>query len=192
MTHFDTQDGRPSEQARKGLAASIGGKLKEVTGAVFGNDSLAAECRLQQAEAAARKDAVAKDAIAGAEAREAAGQLAQESAAAQRQRLAVEQEAQRKVEAVEQRGEMAEAAAKLEAERIEASRKTEAELKAQRDLDQVAAEARREHATADLREQEATDKFVDEQDKAAAAERAAARARADADAIADRADLPTS
>ena len=54
------------------------GKAKEVAGAVLGNDSLAAEGQLQQAEAAARKDASALDAVAGAEAREAAEKLQRE------------------------------------------------------------------------------------------------------------------
>src|SRR5689334_14842763 len=105
MTSTDhTDSDRPAEQAKRGLAASISGKAKEIAGAVFGNDSLAAEGQLQQAEAAARKDAGAKDAIARAEAQEAAGVLAAESAAAQRQRNAVEQAAAREVEDVERRG----------------------------------------------------------------------------------------
>src|SRR6476469_7218108 len=59
-------DVSPAEEARKGLLASVTGKAKEVAGAVLGNDSLAAEGQLQQAEAAARKDASLQDAVAQA------------------------------------------------------------------------------------------------------------------------------
>src|SRR4051812_31511725 len=49
----------PAQEARKGLLSAMTGKVKEVAGAVLGNDSMAAEGQLQQAEAAARKDASA-------------------------------------------------------------------------------------------------------------------------------------
>ena len=52
-----------SEEARQGLSASVLGKVKEVVGAVTGNDSLATQGQLQQAEAAARKEASATEAI---------------------------------------------------------------------------------------------------------------------------------
>ena len=45
---------RPADQAKRGLLTSVTGKAKEVAGAVLGNDSLASEGQLQQAEAAAR------------------------------------------------------------------------------------------------------------------------------------------
>ena len=61
-------DQSPSDRARSGLLSSVAGKAKEVAGAVTGNDSLAAEGQLQQAEAASRKDASAREAVAHAEA----------------------------------------------------------------------------------------------------------------------------
>ena len=70
----------PAGESRKSLGAGIVGKAKELAGAVLGNDSLAAEGQLQQAEAAARREAAAKDAVAQVEAREAAERLAQEQA----------------------------------------------------------------------------------------------------------------
>src|SRR4051795_10936405 len=102
----DTSHTGPAGQARKGLAATITGKVKEVTGAVLGNDSLAAEGQLQQAEAAARKDASALDAVAQAEAREAAEKLAREQAIAERQRESVEVVAEARLEATEQQAEV--------------------------------------------------------------------------------------
>ena len=79
-----------ADEARKGLLGSFTGKVKEVAGAVTGNDSLAAEGQLQQAEAQARKDANAREAVAEVEAREAAQALAAERAEADRERSAVE------------------------------------------------------------------------------------------------------
>jgi uncharacterized protein YjbJ (UPF0337 family) len=77
-------------QARQGLGATLAGKAKEVAGALIGNDSLAAEGQLQQAEAAARKDASTKQAVAEVEAKEAADRLAREHEVAERERQAAE------------------------------------------------------------------------------------------------------
>ncbi|MDT4908923.1 MAG: hypothetical protein QOI69_2164, partial [Pseudonocardiales bacterium] len=52
MTNDDT-----AHEARKGLLDSIAGKAKEVAGALAGNDTLAEEGQLQQADAAARREA---------------------------------------------------------------------------------------------------------------------------------------
>ncbi len=56
----------PSEEARSGLLAAVTGKAKVVAGAVLGNDSLAAEGQLQQAEAQARSEAGTTQALADA------------------------------------------------------------------------------------------------------------------------------
>src|SRR6058998_2299177 len=92
-------DARPAQEAREGLLASVAGKAKEIAGAVIGNDSLAAEGQLQQAEAAARKDASAREAVAEAEAREAAERLQREAEIAERQRAAVEDVAASRLQA---------------------------------------------------------------------------------------------
>ena len=64
-----------ADEARKGLVDSIKGKAKEIAGAVTGNDSLTAEGQLEQAEARARKEANAIEAVADAEAESATGLL---------------------------------------------------------------------------------------------------------------------
>ena len=64
MTEHDKAD-----QARKGLIDSVKGKAKEVTGAVFGNDSLTAEGQLEQTQAQERKEANTVDAVADARGR---------------------------------------------------------------------------------------------------------------------------
>jgi uncharacterized protein YjbJ (UPF0337 family) len=51
-------------EARKGLMDAVAGKAKEVAGAITGKDALAEEGQLQQASAAARKDANSREAIA--------------------------------------------------------------------------------------------------------------------------------
>ena len=57
-------DQNTSEQARQGLMAAVSGKVKEVVGAVTGNDDRAARGQLQQAEAEARKEAMTTAALA--------------------------------------------------------------------------------------------------------------------------------
>ncbi|MUL74573.1 CsbD family protein [Mycolicibacterium sp. CBMA 226] len=66
-----------ADEARKGLIDSVKGKAKEIAGAVTGNDSLTAEGQLEQAEARARKEANAIEAVADAEAQSASDLLSQ-------------------------------------------------------------------------------------------------------------------
>lgn len=66
-----------ADEARKGLIDSIKGKAKEIAGAVTGNDSLTAEGQLEQAQARARKEANAIEAVADAEADAATGLASQ-------------------------------------------------------------------------------------------------------------------
>ena len=72
MTEHDKAD-----QARKGLIDSVKGKVKEVAGAVTGNDSLTAEGQLEQTQARERKEANSVEAIAAA--RERWGRTRQEA-----------------------------------------------------------------------------------------------------------------
>lgn len=88
-----TQD--KSTEAREGLASSVKGKAKEVTGAVTGNDSLTAEGQLQQAEADARREASARDAVAQAGQEEARQRAADRLSAAREEAAAREQETHR-------------------------------------------------------------------------------------------------
>ena len=66
MTEHDKAD-----EARKGLIDSVKGKVKEVAGAVTGNDSLTAEGQLEQTQAKERKEANSVEAVADAEAAQA-------------------------------------------------------------------------------------------------------------------------
>lgn len=64
-------DGEKAGEARKAMMDSVKGKVKEVAGAVTGNDSLTAEGQLEQTEAKERKDAAKAESQADAEAAEA-------------------------------------------------------------------------------------------------------------------------
>ena len=89
-------------EARQGLMNSIAGRAKEVAGAVFGNDSLAREGQLQQAEGNERRTASAEEAVADAESAEAAQRLAADNAAARAARAAAATEEDRVVRDTEQ------------------------------------------------------------------------------------------
>ena len=121
----------PADEARKGLLGSLAGKAKEVAGAVLGNDSLAAEGQLQQAEAQTRKDANAHEAVAKVEAQEAAQRLAAEQAIADRQRDAVEASAEVQVDATLRSAAEQQQLAEADARRDEAIAKEKAEIEAQ-------------------------------------------------------------
>ncbi len=173
-----------ADEARKGLGATLAGKAKEVVGAVLGNDSLAAEGQLQQAEAAARKDASTKDAIAHAEAEEAAAKLSREREIAEQQVSAAVVTADVRSEQVLREGEVdlikaeaqAEAARLVELARIDADTRSE--------VQQTQDQARQQQDAAARREREAEDKHAQERASAEAAEQAAARAREDAERLA--------
>lgn len=181
----------PAQEARQGLLSSVSGKVKEVAGAVLGNDSLAAEGQLQQAEASARKDASARDAVAEVEAREAAQVLARENAAAAQQQGAVEDVAQALLDATQREAERTAglAAADVQAEKSVATR--QAEIEAQQELGRTAAHTREELRLADQQEAQARQESEQEAARAGAAEQAAVRARAEADRLTADADLPT-
>jgi uncharacterized protein YjbJ (UPF0337 family) len=185
-------DASPAQEARKGLLSSVTGKAKEVAGALFGNDSLAAEGQLQQAEAATRKDASALDAVADAEAREAAEKLAREQDITARRLDAVEDSAEARLEATAREADVKEqiVEAKIDAEQTVAER--EAEIEAQDELRRTAARASQQLAVAQQQEASARREREQEAARAEVAEQAAARARADADRIAAQADLPSS
>jgi uncharacterized protein YjbJ (UPF0337 family) len=64
-----------SDEARKGLFDSVAGKAKEVAGALTGKADLIKEGHLQQADARARREANSQEAIADAQAKQAAAEL---------------------------------------------------------------------------------------------------------------------
>ncbi|WP_241962392.1 CsbD family protein [Rhodococcus opacus] len=81
MTRLNEQN--TSGQARKGLLDVVKGTVKEVAGAVTGDDSLATEEQLPQAQARQRKVANSAEAVARTEAAlvgEELGQVRRESA----------------------------------------------------------------------------------------------------------------
>ncbi|MCW2606891.1 MAG: ral stress protein CsbD, partial [Frankiales bacterium] len=88
-----------ADEARQGLLASVTGKVKEVAGAVTGNDALAAEGQLQQAEVSARKDAATNEAVAKVEAEQAAAALTETRREADAARDQVDREAAARVTA---------------------------------------------------------------------------------------------
>ena len=71
-----------ADEARQGLLTSITGTVKEVAGALPGNDSLTTEGQLQQAETAARKDAAVRQAVAEEQAQDAVAEIAESTAKA--------------------------------------------------------------------------------------------------------------
>jgi uncharacterized protein YjbJ (UPF0337 family) len=105
-----------ADQARHGLAATIAGKAKEVVGAVTGNDSLAAEGQLQQAEAEAAREASTKQAVAEAETKEAAERLAAEQRVAQAEKQAAASVAGAREEAAVERADREATEAEIRAE----------------------------------------------------------------------------
>ena len=175
-----------ADEARKGLGATIAGKAKEIAGAVIGNDSLAAEGQLQQAEAAARKDASTKEAIAHAEAQEASEKLAREHDIAERELRAAEVTADVREEAVLQQAQIDLVKAEAEAERQRITEQARIDAETGVELQQTASKARQETANAAELERNAEARYVDERARAEAAEAAAARAREDAERLANQ------
>lgn len=173
-----------ADQARQGLGASIAGKAKEVAGAVFGNDSLAAEGRLQQAEATARKEASLKEAVAHAEASEAGAVLAREQEAAADQREVAESLAEARIDRVLDDADQQALSVEVAAEREKAVAQARVDAEASLEQQQAASRAAQEKADADRLEREAAQRYAAEQASAAAAEQAAERARADAERLA--------
>ena len=174
----------PADEARKGLLGSLAGKAKEVAGAVLGNDSLAAEGQLQQAEAQTRKDASARGAVAEVEAKEAAERLAAEQAIANRQRNAVESSAEVQVDATLRSAAEQQQLAEADARRDAAIAKERAEIQAQEEIRRTAEQTQAKLAEAEQQETNARREREQEAARAEVAEQAAARARAEADRLA--------
>ncbi|MCW2732196.1 MAG: CsbD family protein [Mycobacterium sp.] len=167
-------------EARKGLIDSVKGKAKEVAGALTGNDSLTTEGQLEQAQAQERKDANNTQAVADAEAAQAAEQAREAEVKGAQERLGVEAE----TAAVEQSVAQQQAASKRavdEAERHDVARANE----------QAEAARKRDVAVAKVREQVEVETASEEYVEAVAefeesAEDAAAK-RAEADRLRARA-----
>jgi uncharacterized protein YjbJ (UPF0337 family) len=176
-----TQDENAASQAREGLAAAIAGKAKEAAGAVLGNDSLAREGQLQQSEAQARREANAKDAIADAEANQAAAKLRTENEVAEQARQeAADAEARRVREADlykarQQAAADAQAVASARAEKLAAEHRTVTEIReASVDATQDTLRADADEQTAELQQAELRREADALEKQAALAQRVAA------------------
>ena len=146
-------------EARKGLLDSITGKAKEVAGAVTGKDDLVQEGQLQQADAQARKDAVAADAIADANTRIAADDLRTTAAEAASEKRNAHANADAATTRVDDADAATQAAINHEAERVKQDKRAHAETQAdqqaragvsdavqlQKDADATARNAAAEH-----------------------------------------------
>jgi uncharacterized protein YjbJ (UPF0337 family) len=139
--HVSEHDKDTAGEARKGLAASVAGKAKEVAGAVIGNDSLAREGQLQQAEAEDRRQANAEEAIADAEAARAAQKLraANERAHEENQQAAREEAAQ--IRSAEQAADAEQSRAEAEARAHADAGKVVAERQAADEVRNASADA---------------------------------------------------
>jgi uncharacterized protein YjbJ (UPF0337 family) len=182
----DSTAGRTASTARQGLAATLAGKVKEVAGAVTGNDSLANEGQLQQAEARARKQASLDDAVAKAEADQAARALSAEHRAAEQQRQAAQASAQARVAQVLDDTEREVLAAEVSAERQAAVEQARVDADARVELQATQYEEQRELSEADRIEEQGRRQAAEDRAKAQAAADAAARARADAERLEDK------
>ncbi|ORJ60098.1 CsbD family protein [Mycobacterium simiae] len=138
-----------SGQARKGLLDSLKGKVKEVVGAVSGNDSLTAEGQLDQTQAQERREANAIDAVAEQQAQRARTQEAETKVEGARQRLAANAQASAVEGSIEAQQTAQKRAADQAAAQSAAVQQTQAKVDAERQVEQAKAEERAEkHAAA--------------------------------------------
>lgn len=173
-----------ADQARKGLIDSVKGKVKEVAGAVLGNDSLTAEGQLEQTQAQQRKEANSVEAVADAEAAQARTEAAEAHIEGAQERTAVSAETAQVESAIRSQQVAARTVAEQAGRQQAANEKSQAEFDAQREVQQAAAQERAEVGAA-------TDELID----AAAEHRTATQvtdgAQAEADRIRERADRLT-
>jgi uncharacterized protein YjbJ (UPF0337 family) len=164
----------PARQARQGLLTSLKGKVKEVAGAVSGNDTLTTEGQLEQQEAAGN---------------EAAEELAQQ------QELAA---SERRAAVVETTAETVRARSQADAEKHRADARADHDRQVGEDLAEIKAAERQSDARYDAAAEIEAAKDAEEaarqqhERSLASVETArsgAARARRDADGLDDQAGL---
>jgi uncharacterized protein YjbJ (UPF0337 family) len=133
-----------SSQARKGLVDSVKGKVKEVAGAVTGNDSLTAEGQLEQTQAHERKEANAVEAVADSQSQAARQEeLEAKLEGAQQRSSAAAQAAAAENTAEAQKAAQQHAADRV-AQQSAAMQQSQAEADAQRRVQQAKAEEQEE------------------------------------------------
>lgn len=180
MTEHDKAD-----QARKGLIDSVKGKVKEVVGAMTGNDSLTAEGQLEQTQARERKEANSVEAVADAEAKQARAEVADAKLEGARERIAVSAETADVKRSVQAQQDAQKRTAEQVAAQDAAKEMTQAELDAQREVERAKAQERVE-----LRG--AANEVVDAAEEHETADHIATNAHEEADRIRARADRLTS
>jgi uncharacterized protein YjbJ (UPF0337 family) len=177
-------------EARRGLIDSVKGKVKEVVGAVTGNESLTAEGQLEQTQAHERKEANATEAVAEAQARQAQQDAAEVRADGAQRRLVADAQAVAAENSIEAQKAAQERAADRAAHQQATAAKTQAEVDAQRDIQRAKAEERGEIREAS---EEIVDAVAEHQTSVQAArneESEADRLRRQAQDVTDEADLP--
>ena len=173
-----------ADQARKGLIDSVKGKVKEIVGAVTGNDSLTAEGQLEQTQARERKEANSVEAVAEAEATQARHDAAEAKIEGATQRAAVSAEAAVVENSVRTQQVAQKHAAEQAGPHDAAMKKAQVEAEAQREAERAKAEERDEIAAA-------ANELVDAVDQHRTAAQVTTGAKAEADRIRDRADRLT-
>ena len=168
-----------ASEAREGLLDGVTGKVKEVAGAVSGNDDLVQEGQLQQEESRHRKAAVADQAIAEAKQEEAAEELQDTTREVDQQRDAVHARAAQEESLVDQQRGSEHSAAEQEAARLEAARADAAEQHADRVAETRLQEAESLREDADRTEEQAAAEQARLEREAAEAEQQAQRLRAE-------------
>jgi uncharacterized protein YjbJ (UPF0337 family) len=175
-----------AHEARRGLFDSIAGKAKEMAGALTGKDALAQEGQLQQADAAARRQANNDDAVADAQARQAADELREQQQIAARDRREADVRAGEQQQAVQQSVASERAQADVTAQRRENAAQAAADVAATREVHQHVSEAQSIKSDADAAERGAAREHVRLVSDAESDERRAAELRAQAANQGDR------
>jgi uncharacterized protein YjbJ (UPF0337 family) len=173
-----------AEHSRDGLLSSIKGKAKEVAGAALGNDPLARQGQLQQAEGSERRIANTERAIADTEADAAGERLKQENDRARAARAAVAAEEQHGVTEAGRIKDRQIASAEAQARARNDEAAAAAEQHTASVVQDAAAEAVSEHRQVNAEQADAArehDRLLGEAD---AAESVAARSRRTADQLA--------
>lgn len=165
-------------EAREGLLGSVTGKVKEVAGAVGGNDDLVEEGQLQQVEARNRKDAIAGEAIADAEREEAGQELRDASREAAEEKGAAHADAAREKADVQRQRDREHSVAADEADLLEAEGRSAAKQHADELAESGLRDADALTADASSTEQQAAAEKLRLEREAAAAEQEAAKLRA--------------
>jgi uncharacterized protein YjbJ (UPF0337 family) len=183
-------ENKKADEARKGLIDSVKGKVKEIAGAVTGNDSLTAEGQLEQTQANQRKEANSVEAVADAEAEQARAQVAEARAAGTHDRVAVNAQTAAVEKSVREQQVDQKRMAELAGQQQASQEKVRAELDAQTEIQRAKEQERGEIASAAEEVVDAVDDHLTTVQDASSAKAQADRMRRQADKLTNQADLP--